>query len=431
MNVLAKQAEEKMKEDCRKYPWIVSSDNVNINYKKPEQRKTNKDDFHDGCLITIYPLKDPTLSPLSVAAWAAKRAEGRANSVTFRDIAKLDMAAAPILQTHSVHLILDILIKSQEFDALNYPHRGSPLLKKPPAVRQLPYGLDRRTEQYIMPAVRQEVTSWEGNDRIAQHVFHALSSSDLNTMEGRKQFADESLIFWLGDQLTVARLRGVFEQHCGEFNSYDRYNNVDSHIGWLHESMAFAKSLHANFGGNGNDHGLFHAFKVMERKHLHNPATAGPFFHHLDEGIEHTLESLVSTLWLVVSHKEKLADLHLCSPEELHAFAERIYSRYASNRALERFDAQQMTLESGREDALRRKMMLMTRDLLVYRLGRNAQTYGDVGLLRSLLPQHLYRFVGSGQNGNYAHEILELIQKLEREYTPEMVFVLDIYIITC
>lgn len=48
-----------------------------------------------------------------------------------------------------------------------------------------------------------------------------------------------------------------------------------------------------------------------------------------------------------------------------------------------------------------------------------AVKYGDVGLMEACLPQLLLRFIG-GKNSNYAIEVLELLQCLEREWPPEI-----------
>ena len=62
---------------------------------------------------------------------------------------------------------------------------------------------------------------------------------------------------------------------------------------------------------------------------------------------------------------------------------------------------------------------LLHRDILQYIVLDKAIKYGDVGLMEACLPQLLLRFIG-GKNSNYANEVLELLQCLEREWPAEI-----------
>jgi hypothetical protein len=52
-----------------------------------------------------------------------------------------------------------------------------------------------------------------------------LMSGNINDPVACRQFAENTLAPWLGDQLTCARYRGIQQQHGGEHNSFDRHDN--------------------------------------------------------------------------------------------------------------------------------------------------------------------------------------------------------------
>ena len=272
-----------------------------------------------------------------------------------------------------------------------------------------------------MPVMHQEVATYEGNDKVAQQVFQRLISCERETCDKsdhRQCFASTRLICWAGDQLTCSRYRNLIKQRAGEFNSYDRYDNLDPISGLFHMSMTIATSLHSDLGGTGNDHGMMHNFTILERTQLHDPKVAGDWFHGMDEGAEHQCISLVRALWVEQSGKS-VEELRHLSPESLMELATGIYNSFASNAAIAKHSESERALTNQALcDPIPAKMMVMTRDLLRYVLFRRAIKTGDVGIIRAFLPELLFRFVGGG-NSNYAVEIAEMIQRLEVEYSSE------------
>jgi hypothetical protein len=422
MDSLSCQADVMLLKDSAEYDMDANSDNINIANKVLEQRLDNQDRFDSGCLITVYIPKQPHIVRPSIADLYEQRRRGRANPISHLDLLRLDAKAGQQLKPHLIHLALRVILDAHDFDFPTYQHKADPVLKKPEPIRQLPVGKEYRTTQYIMHAQHQEVATYEGNDRIAQYLLDQLVLRGCDSPEVRKAFAEGKLLSWIGDQLTCSRNRGLVRMRAGEFNSWLRYDNLHVVPGWFHTMMAYANSLHADFYGLGNDFGLAHALKVLERKHMATASTQGNFYHHIDEALHHILYALIRALFLTKSGKKDIADLRKLSPSKLLELATEIFDHDASNGALARYDDLEEGLPVHQRDAVRRKMIVMTRDLLEYVLLKASIRSGDVGIMREFMPRLFFRFSGGG-NGNYATEFLEMIQGFEREWPLDLQYV--------
>jgi hypothetical protein len=187
-------------------------------------------------------------------------------------------------------------------------------------------------------------------------------------------------------------------------------------VGWFHLVVMFTHSVLKQYLGTSSGIGLRRAFDLMNRKNLTKPHVKGPYWHHLDEALYHVAEALSLASWLHVSGAHKLEDLTSKSPEELVALAERVHAECASRMGL---------LNKGGTDAVdeyRQHSVMFLADILVYCDLREAITVGDVGRLEDLLKPILLRFAG-GENPKYMIEVLEVLQGLKHEWTPEVVCV--------
>ncbi|PCH39258.1 hypothetical protein WOLCODRAFT_33102, partial [Wolfiporia cocos MD-104 SS10] len=135
----------------------------------------------------------------------------------------------------------------------------------------------------------------------------------------------------------------------------------------------------------------------------------------LQEGLLHVSEALFCDLWCVLGRVDSLEKLRLCSPAELYALAEQIIMKYASSAAIKRLEK----LPRDQQDDILYQATLFSRDMLDYMDFNDAMRVGDVGRMEDQLPRLLFRYVG-GRNAKYAVEILELLQALHKEWTPEV-----------
>lgn len=396
-----------------KFPWYISYDNVNIPFRVFSQRLENQGEFGNGTAATVY--VKPDGKPLSNHAnqdLREKRAAGAQRPLTEMDITRLAMDSHHDIQEHVEYHVLRFLLDSPEFELKLYNQRHDPALLPPLPVNSLPTGQDHRTLQYLLGTINIAEASYEDNYRLVSEWFSQLG---WDTTVKRMEVTLKKVVAWIGDQLTMSRLRGLFNFHAEDENSFERLDFSIFVFGWLHCQMAFANSLHKQYLGTDLGRGLKHAFNLLERKGLHKVQTKGPFYHDLDECLHHVAEAHIHEDWLKIGGVEKLSDLRQHTPEQLKQAAKVLVQKRASNEALNKIND---TLEDHRDEQLY-QIIMWNRDVLQYITLNHAVKQGDVGLMEKMLPHLFLRFVGGG-NGNYAVEVLELLQALNREWPQEI-----------
>jgi hypothetical protein len=264
--------------------------------------------------------------------------------------------------------------------------------------------------QYLLGSVDIPEAAYEDNARL---IIEWLRQLKLDDPELQKKIGLERIMAWVGDQLTVDRLRNLFRFRAEDDNSFDRLDWLIVSAGWLHISMAFANSIHKQHLGTSKGRGLSAVFDTLGRKGLQSSKTQGPFFHDLDETLHIIAEAQVRELWLQVGGVKDLAELRQKGPEDLLKLAEKIVSNHASSAALV------MRRARNQKDELKEQSIMFLRDVLPYIMLRSAIERGDVGLMEDMIPQMLFGFIGR-RNSKYAIEMLELLQALNRDWPPEI-----------
>lgn len=412
IDTLSTKQQAAMLEDIKNCVWFLMHDNVNKAFKVYEQRLGNQNHFDSGTAGTVLIVRNPVVRAPSNPLLQAARKRGRKTPITGLEIFMLEQKAAPRLRKREVDHVLRSLLNAAPFDLATYHGKGHDALKSPRATHQLPSGMDHRTVQYMLNTKHMEEASYEGTRKIIDEWMKQLG---LDCPDEIRRTGLERVIVWVGDQLTISRLRGLSWFCAEDFNSYDRMDWIVPTFGWFHLQMAFANSLHKQYYGTRKGLGLVQAFELLNRKGLATQSTKGPFHHHLEEGLEVVLEAHLRDLWKIEGHVEELKDLREKTPEDLLSIAERIVDRHASTKAIVALDA---IPEVGKRDTMRRQHVQWNRDALDYMVLDEAIKYGDVGTMEDLLPRLLFRFSG-GRNGNYALEVLELIQALWKEWDAD------------
>ncbi|KAI0715509.1 hypothetical protein C8T65DRAFT_771413, partial [Cerioporus squamosus] len=170
-----------------------------------------------------------------------------------------------------------------------------------------------------------------------------------------------------------------------------------------------------------------HAFDVLDRRGLHTTSTQGTFHHTFEEALDHTLEAHIRDLWCTAGGVDKLEDLRSRTPAELSDLATKIYDQYASHLAVADsqdtdnsvHDPEDADPTEPPSDPLLRQVIMFVRDVLDYRVLRDAIKCGDVQTMEDMLPRLVFRFQG-GSNKNYAIEICELLQGLKKEWPDDL-----------
>ncbi|KIJ06431.1 hypothetical protein PAXINDRAFT_32701, partial [Paxillus involutus ATCC 200175] len=127
----------------------------------------------------------------------------------------------------------------------------------PKPLNQLPTGEKYITRQFMLGTEHLEEASYEGNINVVMAIFRQLL---LDSEDELKKTGLYRVFVWVGDQLTSARLRGLFNFRAQDTNAFDRLDWLVPTFGWFHLLMAFANSLHKQYLGTTAGRGLMHAF---------------------------------------------------------------------------------------------------------------------------------------------------------------------------
>ncbi|KAI0693371.1 hypothetical protein BC835DRAFT_1415991 [Cytidiella melzeri] len=388
-------------------PISGGHDNLNLGFKTYEQRSDNKSHFDSGCAATIYTFAHPTCVAPDAKAFQQQWHEGAKNPITSLDILDAEIRGAERLYQENKRIVLKILMMSTEFAFATYTQRTHSVFVGPPPVLQLPIGREHATRQYMLKTVHKEEASLDGNDKCMKEWFLQMRLDDTET---RKSLALNKVIPWIGDQLTVCRLRTLKKLRSWDLNWWDRMEVILELFGWFHAQIYQEHSIIKQHYTTTKGMGLKHAFDELERKGLGSPSVQGNYHQTAREALKHVTMAHVQDLWQLVGDVQDLTELRTKTPEDLDAIAAKIVTDYASTNALTKLD----TLPREEQDDLFKNAVMYCRDGLDYWNFDDAMLSGDVGRMELLLPRLLYRYHGGG-NCKYTIEILELFQSILRE----------------
>ncbi|KAI0756508.1 hypothetical protein C8Q80DRAFT_1051872, partial [Daedaleopsis nitida] len=393
------------------YPYLGTHDNVNFRFRTFEQRSDHHSHFDSGTAGTIYVIKDPYVIRPQSKFYHEQRILGSHSLITPDDIKRLEIEAAPRLASRAVDVILQIIIDTPSFQLSSYIGKDDPLLRPLARPGRLRVQREGQVTQHMLDTVHIEEASYEGNNRVLEEWLRQLK---LSSKKAKKHLGLTRIVPWVGDQLTASRLRGLQNFRCDDDNSFERLDWLVVTFGWFHLTFAVEQSLHAQYYGTRAGLGLVHAFDVLDRRGLQSPSTQGTFHHTFEEALDHTLEARIRDLACTVAEVDKLDELRLLSPIQLHALAVKIYDSHASTLALVKFECDDLEAQ----DALVPSIMFV-RDVLDYRILCDAIKLGDVQTMEDMLPRLLFRFAG-GANKNYMIEVCKLLQALQKEWPDDL-----------
>ncbi|EGN96551.1 hypothetical protein SERLA73DRAFT_58410, partial [Serpula lacrymans var. lacrymans S7.3] len=260
----------------KSHPFVISHDNLNIPFHVYSQCIDNQSHFDSGTAATIYFQPDaPPIAPLC--------------NRTLQEY-----CAAGCLTPLNTFRVLRYLIECPEFNFATYSHRDDLVFTPPLPIQQFPSGQAYVTQQYMLGTVHIEEASYEGNDKLLTEWFKQLG---LHSDEEQCRTGMECVIPWVGDQLTIERLRGLYKFRAQDHNAFDQMDWIIPVFGWFHLHMAFTNSLHKQYLGTTAGCGLMHAFTLLERKGLNYVQTKGPFYQNLHDTITHVAEAYIWTCW--------------------------------------------------------------------------------------------------------------------------------------
>ncbi|KAF8627584.1 hypothetical protein AX17_006157 [Amanita inopinata Kibby_2008] len=372
------------------------------------QRLHNQSHFVSGTAMTLWALPlDARLPPGASRELWAHRSLHSTKPFDFADVLYGNKVADMRLDTRFAYHIRRFLLTPPQF--IKYPYKDSLMLGCPPPTDQLECSKRNIIEQHLLGICSLEEASYDGTLKVMDEAFRQLK---IDTEEQIRLTADGRFFAWLGDQLTVERLRGLWRLRHEDHNPFDRMDYMVPVFGWFHLVMTFASSLHKQYlCTSANIGSLRHAFDVLQRKGLLTQSTKGPFWHHLDEAIHHIAEAHLWACWLKVSGAKDIGELTTCSPAQLHELSLKILREHASRRALRSM----YKVPDGDKDQVQIQWTMWNKDVLPYIELRDAIRSGDISRMEDLLPTLLFCFAGGG-NTKYMTEILELLQGLKCEW---------------
>ncbi|KAI0685910.1 hypothetical protein BC835DRAFT_1420806 [Cytidiella melzeri] len=403
---------QRMMDDIIRYLWFGGHDNLNLAFKIYEQRANKQSHFDNGTAGTIYIVKDTSVPPPNRIAYMEQRARECKNPITALEIFLKARHFGPRLYEQRIHIVLSILLEAPEFT--DWEHKADAALACPTPVQQLPIGLEHATVQHVLDTVHMEEGTQEGNRQVIDEWKRQLGLTDV---KARQEPMANRLIVWVGDQLTTIQLRFVKRDRVFDLNFIQRFEQFLEIFGWFHAQIAQEFSMHKQYLGSSENLGLKHAFENLNRKGLNTTSVQGNFHYTFREALRHTAEARFRDVWTVAAGVEELAELRQRTPQELRDLACKVVDEYASTEALVKL--RQPDKSRSAQDDLFDLSVQFNRDTLDFLDLDDCIRTGDVGRMEYLLPRLLFRFHGGG-NHKYAHELLELMQGLWREWPDDL-----------
>ncbi|CAE6434701.1 unnamed protein product [Rhizoctonia solani] len=158
---------------------------------------------------------------------------------------------------HKLFHLFDILRAIPEFKDI--PILSHPELFRPPGF----HDLEKRMDEMHMPRVRPyDESTYAGS---IQGLRDFLQQLGFNVEDKIIKMTLEMMIPWIGDQLTIARLRGLQWQHQEEPNGYDRLDPFIFIFGWFHALMCLSSAAFENHRGSVAGLGFQHSVLVLCR----------------------------------------------------------------------------------------------------------------------------------------------------------------------
>ncbi|KAK6974274.1 hypothetical protein R3P38DRAFT_3482943 [Favolaschia claudopus] len=348
-----------------------------------------KDASRDGTACTVYVKRSAKRLPSTINQMLQEfRKDGLNAPLNAFNILEITENSNARRLSHTVHRVLKYRLKSPDVDITFYPHRDDSAIQRPPPVFELECGPEHITLQYLLERLTSPRPGMTIMPRLINEWLHQLGLDA--TPELQKKIGLEQVMVWVGDQLTVDRLRNLARFRAEDDNSFERLDWLVSPPGWLHICMAFANSIHKQHIGSrtSKGRGLSAAFSALGRKGLEKTKTQGPFFHDLDETLHIIAEAQFRNPPLQTGRKD--------------CFEHASSTALAMNRAKKQVDE------------LKEQSIMFLRDVLPYILLRTVIKHGRCWINGGFNSRDVVPLRGRKQLKVPHREMLELLQGLNR-----------------
>ncbi|KAG8783702.1 hypothetical protein FRC12_019441 [Ceratobasidium sp. 428] len=247
-------------------PFMIVHDNFRAQQKVASQRCDHQTTTDNGTAMTVIILRDSARpaweSPEDVSALRAhierQRALGTPLRVRVEDL--LDPARQARVLAHKIGHIFAILRAIPCLKGVAI--LSDPRLQYPPSWHQLESGPGHITEMYMLGTRPIDESSYSGNLMVIQEVMRQLG---FDFGDPLVKLALERIVPWIGDELTIARLRMLIWLRQEDPNAYDRLDPFLLVFGWFHALMCLAFSTFENHRGSVAGFGLVRTVHTLQR----------------------------------------------------------------------------------------------------------------------------------------------------------------------
>ncbi|EUC55882.1 hypothetical protein RSOL_142830 [Rhizoctonia solani AG-3 Rhs1AP] len=396
-------------------PLLIVHDNIRLEEPAASQRGDNQSVTDNGTAITVIHLPPSALALENCGAFKEfmhalnnSQMQGTAPKLSWQDLDQPQLLMYN--RASNIHDILDLFQMIPELSSIDW---NADKLKRPIGPKQLPHGPEHCVEQHMVPVVQINESSYSGNSQV---VPYAIKKIGLHPIPEQIRLAMNRLFLWVGDQLTAQRCRQLQLMAHASVNAMERMEPFRFIFGGFHMLMALGWSILENFRGSNIGPTFANDIILLSRRNLEKAQAGkrGKDFHAYDEFLLHEIEAHMRGLFMHLTGcdtSEKLTAWALGhGAADLHQVASNVLRNHTSSQAL-------VMDQSG--DELHHLIIMRQRELLLYFSLRRAFKHGDVDRIEALLPELLFYFTGAGNN-NYAQEILEFLQFITHECTPEI-----------
>ncbi|KAG8704364.1 hypothetical protein FRC09_003599 [Ceratobasidium sp. 395] len=423
LSTINKAVRKAMREAVEKFPVLFVHDNIRIKQAVRSQRHNNQTVTDSGTAMSVLVLPESARpaweDPEAVRALRQhvenQRVLGNPLRITFSDL-NCPIRQARVL-SHKLFHLLDILRAIP--GCKNLDILSSPILQRPPGEHELKFGPDYRTRQYMLETRPIDESLYSGNLMVIQDFLRQVALDSGNSLI---RLTLERLIPWVGDELTIARLRALQWQRQEECNGYDRLDPFIFIFGWFHALLCLVTSIFENHRGSAAGLGFAHSVLALGRTGFsENMRQHRPDYHTVKEFLMHEFEARIRGLWLWITGTTTLDELKTWietpgrTPEEILEAAKRIQLERVSKQAVSLYNIEMEEAEDT--DPVFLNTLIQLRDLEMFWDLRHAIKHGLVGHMEDLIPDLLVFFTG-GRNANYARQMYEILLLLYHESTP-------------
>ncbi|KFH61866.1 hypothetical protein MVEG_12295 [Podila verticillata NRRL 6337] len=363
--------------------FIVVYDNVNMAFKKLDQRLENQDEFQSGATAEV----------IAVSTEPETDSEEPCGHLLLEDLYTNESDSIHRRQAFKHHLV-GVLIRY---------FNGFELCKvEPPATTNRL--IAKKTKTFTLPAKDSNQATTDGNKDILQ----SITSHDLQLPNGF--FNNGRRLILAGDLLTVDRIKKIMAQRWDDVSIYHKFKWAFPILQLFHLQLnLLSLVLKTHYGDKTVHESLGFNAHLLGRKRISEEKAD---YHAARELLCHSFDALVIKIWQEeIGHK----DLTLFAEQHSEDTLPSLINHIAGNIISGYFTTQNLSKLNGDGS---RNAALFLRDMMFYLELSSAIKSGDIGRILRVL-KYITIIFQAGKTKNYGAELLHLYCGLEHKWTKK------------